>query len=168
MTSDGPLLFGVFYRPPNSGISTLEELNTAISSIPRNFPSVLCGNFNVSDGDWPLVNTRVSSPGNSTFCNIVSDNFLTQLVHLRTRGDNILDLIFTNCPNSISAVEIVDNLPEADYNTVKFVVSFLPVTQVQPNRVLFYYTKADFSVFLEVLSHIPWDCISFDSDVEYA
>ena len=26
VTSDGPLLFAVFYRPPNSGISTLEEL----------------------------------------------------------------------------------------------------------------------------------------------
>ena len=24
-TSDGPLLFGVFYRPPNSGISTLNN-----------------------------------------------------------------------------------------------------------------------------------------------
>ena len=89
-------------------------------------------------------------------------------MHLRTRGDNILDLIFTNCSNSISSVEIVDNLPGADHNAVKFVVSFLPVTQVQPNRVLFNYTKADFSVFLEVLSHIPWDCISFDSEVQYA
>ena len=88
----------------------------------------------------------------------MSDNFLTQLVHLRARGDNILDLIFTNCPNSISSVEIIDNLPGADHNAVKFVISFLPVIQVQPNRVLFNYTKADFSVFLEVLSHIPWDC----------
>ena len=24
------------------------------------------------------------------------------------------------------------------------------------------------TVFLEVLSHIPWDCLSFDSDLEYA
>ena len=59
MTSDGPLLFGVFYRPPNSGISTLEELNAAISSIPRNFPNVSCGDFNVPDIDWSLVTTRV-------------------------------------------------------------------------------------------------------------
>ena len=168
VTSDGPLLFGVFYCPPNSGITTLEELNTAISSILGNFPIVLCGDFNVPDIDWSLVTPRVSSPINSTLCNIVSDNFLTQLVHLATRGDNILDHIFTNCPNSISSVEIVDNLPGANHDAVKFVVSFLPVTQVQPNWVLFNHTKANFSVFLEVVSHIPWDCISFDSDVKYA
>ena len=38
---------------------------------------------------------------------------------------------------------------------------------MQPNRVL-YYTKADFNVFSEVLSHVSWDCIPFDSGIEYA
>ena len=59
-TSDGPLLFGVFYRPPNSGISALSELNTAISSIPGNLRLVLCGDFNVPDIDWSLIVPKVS------------------------------------------------------------------------------------------------------------
>ena len=102
LTSDGHLLLGVFYHPPNSGVCTLEQLNTAISSISGNFPLVLCGDFNVPDIDWSLVTPKVSSPVNSTFCNIVADNFLTQLVHLPTRSENTLDLILTNCPNSVS------------------------------------------------------------------
>ena len=130
MTLDSPPLFGVFYRPPNSGISTLEELNTAISTIPGDFPIVLCEDFNVPDIDWSLVAPRVSTSVNSTFCNIVSDNFLIQLVP--TRGDHILDHILTNCPNSISSVEIVDKLPGTDHDAVVFVISFAPVTQVQP------------------------------------
>ena len=93
---------------------------------------------------------------------------MTQLVHLPTRGDHILDPIFINHSDSISSVEIVDNLPGTDHDTVEFVVSHSPVINVQPNRILYNYNKADFSVFLEVLSHVPWDCISFDSNVEYA
>ena len=42
------------------------------------------------------------------------------------------------------------------------------VVNVQPNRVLYNYTKADLNVFLDVLSHVPWDCIPFDPGVEYA
>ena len=141
-------------------------MNSAISSIPGNLRLVLCGDFNVPDIDWSLNAPKVQS-SNSTFCDIVGNNFLTQLVHLPTRDDHILDLILTNHPNSISSVEIVDNLPGTDHDAVEFVVSS-SIVGVQPNRVLYNYTKADFNVFSEVLSHVLWDCIPFDSDVEYA
>ena len=118
----------------------------------------MCGDFNVPDIDWSLITPKVQSSINSTFCDIVSDNFLTQLVHLPTRGDHILDLIFTNHPGSINSVAIVDNLPGTDHEAVEFVKSS-SIVYVQPHRVLYNYAKADFSVFLEVLSHIPWDCI---------
>ena len=166
-TSDGPLLFGVFYRSPNSDVSTLIELNTAISTIPGGLRLVLCGDFNVPDIDWSMTTPKVQSFVNSTFCDIVSDNFLTQLVHQPTRGDHILDLIFTNHLNCVSSIEVVDNLPGTDHDAVEFVVSS-SVVNVQPDRVLYNYTKADFSEYLEVLSRVPWDCIPFDSDVEYA
>ena len=92
---------------------------------------------------------------------------MTQLVHLPTRDDHILDLIFTNHPNSIFSVQIVDNIPGTDHDAVEFVV-LSSIVGAQPNRVLYNYTKADFNVFLEVLSHVPWDCVPFDSGIEYA
>ena len=49
---------------------------------------------------------------------------------------------------------------------MEFVISS-SVVNVQPNRVLYNYTKADFNVYLDVLSHVPWDCIPFGSGVEY-
>ena len=152
LTPDGPLLFGVFYHPPNSGTSTLEEFNTAISSIPGNYLIVLCGDFNAPNIDWSLIVPRASSSINSTLCNLVNNNFLTRLVRRPTRGYDILDLIFTNCPSSISSDEIIDNLPGTDHDAVEFVVSFVPVASVQPDRVLYNYTKADFNVLLDVLS----------------
>ena len=137
-----------------------------ISSIPGNLQLVLCRDFNVPDIDWSLNAPKVHSSINSIFCDIVGDNFLTQLVHLPTRDDHILDLIFTNHPISISSVEVVDNLPGTDHDAVEFVVSSSVVGE-QPNRVLYNYTKADSNVFSEVLSHVPWDCIPLDFDIEY-
>ena len=78
-------------------------------------------------------------------------SLLTQLVHLPTgRGEtDTLDLILTNCPNSVSSVEIADNLPGTDHDVVEFALSFLPVTHTQPNRVLYTIKKLT-TVFLEV------------------
>ena len=54
-TRDGTLLFGVFYRPPNSDATMLDEMNTAISAIPGNQSIVLCGDFNAPNiGLLPL------------------------------------------------------------------------------------------------------------------
>jgi len=43
LTSSSPLLFGVFYRPPDSPLSALEELNCSSSSISSDIPLLLCG-----------------------------------------------------------------------------------------------------------------------------
>jgi len=95
-----PLLFGVFYRPPDSSQSALEELNISLSSISSGIPLVLCGDFNVPAIDWSVASPSVSIPIASQLCSITHDNFLSQLVVHLTRGKNILDLMFTNSPDS--------------------------------------------------------------------
>ena len=40
-TSNGPVLFGVFYRPPTQGVDNLMDLNNCLLSIIR-YPVVLC------------------------------------------------------------------------------------------------------------------------------
>ena len=114
----GPVLFGAFYRPPNSDATTLEEMNVAIPSIPGNYPIVLCGDFNGPNINWSLITPTVSSPISSTFCTLVHDNFLTQLVSSPTREDHILDLVFTNNPSFLYIVKVVDNLPGCDHDAV--------------------------------------------------
>ena len=51
-SSDGPLLLGVCYCPPNSDTGVLEEMNAAISAILGNNSIVLCEDFNVPNIDW--------------------------------------------------------------------------------------------------------------------
>ena len=71
-TRGDSVLFGVFYRPPNSDATILEEMNTVISD---NYYIVICGDFNVPNIDWSVITPIVSSPVNSTFCALFMINF---------------------------------------------------------------------------------------------
>ena len=82
LSSPNSILFGVFYHPPDSSLSVIEELNTSLSSIGSNTPLVLCGDFNVPSIDWSVVSPVISSPIAALFCSITQDHFLSQLVFI--------------------------------------------------------------------------------------
>ena len=42
--SAGPVIFGVFYRPPTQGVDNLVALNNCLLSFVQ-YPIVLCGDF---------------------------------------------------------------------------------------------------------------------------
>ena len=63
---------GVFYRPPNSSINCLLDLQTALDTVlssSQNSEMVLVGDFNIPEFDWNTDCTSVDSP-NATFCRI--------------------------------------------------------------------------------------------------
>lgn len=93
-TKKGPLLFGVYYRPPKSDVSMLQELNSSLQLLPACSKVVLCGDFNAPHIDWSLITSVKSTPVNTQLCSIVNDNFLTQFVSEPTCQNHILDLVF--------------------------------------------------------------------------
>jgi len=117
-TLNGPLLFGVYYRSPQSNTDII-SLNHCLLSISE-YPIVLCGDFNVPKIDWSVGFPTVSSLPANSLCELVHDNYLSQLVTSSTRGDNISDLILSNNPNFITNVEVTDSLPGTDHDAVKF------------------------------------------------
>ena len=123
-TFNGPLLFGVYYRSPSQSNSDIISLNHCLLSI-SDCPIILCGDFNVPNIDWSVGFPSVSSlPANSySLCDLVNDNCLSQLVTVPTRGDNILDLLFSNSPNFITNVHLTDNLPGTDHDAIKCTLS---------------------------------------------
>ena len=123
----GPLLLGVFYSSPSPYVSALEELNSSLSLISENCPIIMCGDFNVPNINWSLVTPIVSSSAAASLCSVVNNNYLTQLVHLPTRGERILDLVLINCMDCFSPVMIAANLPHTDHDAVEFFVSALPL-----------------------------------------
>ena len=122
----GPILFGTFYRPPNSALFALNSLNYSLLSIQTKYTVILCGDFNLPQIDWSTVTPSISSPATTLLCSIVNDNFLSQMVNFSTRQDNILDLILVNDTNIVSRVHPVDSLPGTDHEAIYFEVSAIP------------------------------------------
>ena len=115
-TRGSSVLFGVVYRPPQSPLSYLEKLcNSMLCAVSCCVLMFICGDFNLPNIDWATASPSPCTIDASTFCDIVSDCFLTQLVPFTTRKDHILDLALTIYPDFISSISPCDNLPDTDH-----------------------------------------------------
>ena len=99
---DKSFVFGVFYRPPSSDSKCLEILQRNLESLSHLSNIILVGDFNFKDIDWKNNLFLNYSINYELFSDILSDNFLNQMVLQPTRGDNILDLILTNHSDMVS------------------------------------------------------------------
>jgi len=135
-----PLCLCSFYRPPNNNVTPITMLNNFLSDMSQNespqMPQILlAGDFNLPNITWldgigqispsPTYGTEV----NQSLLETINEFGLGQLVTDPTRGENILDLIFSTHPESVSNIEVIpgisdheavycelnlDNRPESD------------------------------------------------------
>ena len=96
------------------------------------------------------------------FSDILSDNFLTQMVLQPIRGDSILDLVLTNNSDVICVVEVGE--PISDHNVISFNVNVHPYHRKSSER-RFYDFKADWLRLNELFQPIPWHCAFLSNDV---
>ena len=163
-TSRGVISLVIYYRPPTATVDSLQSLHSALAAACSSLPVAICGDFNVPDMDRITMSPKVKSPVTDCLCQLVCDNFCTQLVSCSTRGDNILDLLLTTHPDLVSSVEIVDSLPGCDHDAVQFNLSATMPKQTTVKRVLYNYKAANIDDLKEVLSRVCWDIIDYDSD----
>ena len=103
------LTLGCFYRPPDSKISTSEELVKSLDLMP-NQTIVLGGDFNPPGMDWDngVVNPKAA---NKSQCELLLSSLdthaLAQIHKEPTREENILDLLITNKPGLIKSSQCV-------------------------------------------------------------
>ena len=100
------LVIILLYRPPSCSpaefIEVLAKMSDCICNMPSPLPHVIfLGDFNLPNIDW--VNARFTNLVATHLCPIIEDLFLEQLVQEPTRGNNILDLIF-------SEKELIDSI----------------------------------------------------------
>ena len=73
------------------------------------------------DINWETNCASRSSDHTTLLCEIINDNFLTQLVKVPTREDNILDLVL------VSSLDLVHDLtvgqPFSDHNSINLFLS---------------------------------------------
>jgi len=120
-----PLHICSFYRPPDTSLSPIIELNNCLlqlhTSDPENFPHLLiAGDFNFPDISWcngyaqidpnPAYGTGI----NQLFVDSINDYGLEQFINIPTRGNNILDLLLCSHPNLISNIKIAPGISDHD------------------------------------------------------
>ena len=142
-----------------------KSTNNCLLSIVQ-YPVVLCGDFNLPSINWSLTFPTVSSSAANFMCDLVRDNYLHQMVVAPCRYQNLLDLVFTNQPDIVVGVQVVDNLPLTDHKAVQFILKVATLPQTPCKRSLFYYKKADLTLLCDTLSHVPWHIIESTGDVE--
>ena len=81
---------------------------------------------------------------NNKMLDIVNDHSLTQHVKKPTRGNNILDLVFTTKPDMISKISVEVRCGMSDHDIVMFDVNLKPT----PNR-----KKTQKSIYVQERQH---------------
>ena len=126
----GTILFSV-YRPPDTQTHMFEEslveIEEAIGFARANtlkFPNLLIlGDFNFPDVKWPDGVIPMGQSQDSIQANLLMDLmdtlFMFQLVTIPTRGANILDLVFTNCKEIITAIVYLVNAKVSDHESLR-------------------------------------------------
>ena len=111
------LTLGCFYKPPDSKISTSEELAKSLDLMPKNSNQtiVLGGDFNLPGIDWDngVVNPKAA---NKSQCELLLSSLdthaLAQIHKEPTREEIILDLLITNKPGLIKSSHSVPGISD--------------------------------------------------------
>ena len=135
----------LLYRPPHQNIDKDRKLYEGLSDLMEGRQCLLLGDFN-SHVNWE---SRSGDPAAERLIHFADDLFLTQWVNEPTRGNRMLDLVFTSEDNNVEGVEVGEPLGSSDHNTVRFSL-LLPTSNSSPStRNRLDFRHADFMALKE-------------------
>jgi len=161
-TELGPLLIGVWYRPPDEAPEELASLTEELEKHSiGHIGTFLCCDANVHQKKWLKYSDGNTSLGQN-LQDICSDAGLTQIVREPTPKENLLDLIMTSMPESSKAT-VVGSV--SDHRAV-FCATNIDVPQiVEVEREVWNFRDADWDGLRGALRKRDWDYIK-TSDVD--
>jgi len=80
------------------------KICSSINSVVDTANTIFMGDFNMRSADWSIPNS--SREIDQSFIETILDLCWSQVVNKPTRGKNILDLIFTGDPSSITEIKV--------------------------------------------------------------
>lgn len=144
------IIFGVFYRPPNSTVEPLTILHEKLSLLSKtSLELVLTGDFNITGVNWRTSLITSYSQLNTYFMDLVLDHFFIQLIDKPTWEENILDLLFTSNADIIETVQIGE-----PFHSI-----------ISDPYIKRPFRKADWCKLNELLSYTPWNCAFMSDDI---
>jgi exonuclease III len=138
------------YRPPNrQDQDTTDKAIQDISELRRchkNDTFILGGDFSLPDINWQnysIQGSNTSKDMNNSFLKMSADLNLQQMVNLPTRGDSILDLLFTSHPGQMARCKTIPPLGNSDHDVVLLdFASHIHIPKPK-RRVIYLWKKAN-------------------------
>ena len=125
---------------------------------------ILLEDFNFRNIDW--VTGDCASSLEKRFLDCLQDNLLVQRVDSPTRGENILDLVISGDPSSVTKCAVLGNFGTSDHNIILTELSCpLPRINYAPRKI-YLYSKGDYSALNEEIETIDWDSNMTSGDIE--
>src|SRR5260221_2016005 len=132
------LNFGVCYRTDSTTQLELENMFTIIRKATKH-ATVIVGDFNYPKIDWNILEC---SETEEPFLDLIQDCFLTQHVINATRGNNILDLVFTTEKSMVDSIEVIEHFAKSDHEIVIFdLVAETDIKELIQYKYCFYRAK---------------------------
>jgi len=157
--------FFVFYRPNTEPTAELKTayMNTMLQCM-RHFCTndivpIIFGDFNCDAVDWTIGLTN--NPIQKLFLDCTVELGLQQHVLALTRGNNILDLLFTNDPAVLFSCIVTEGFPGSDHLSLNFTLNFVcdhspPLLIPKLSDV---WSKADWGSMFNYFCNIDWSAL---------
>ncbi|MEL7079452.1 MAG: endonuclease/exonuclease/phosphatase family protein [Cyanobacteria bacterium J06582_2] len=113
---DKKLHIYIVYRPPHQSTDKDDSLYSSLKTAIRNKMCILMGDFNCNI-DWQA---RTANSEGQRLLDFANEEFLTQWVKKPTRGNNILDLVFSTEENIVTKLDVGEKLGKGDHNMIRF------------------------------------------------
>jgi len=155
-----PILFGIFYRPPDCDEEQLNFLLEKMATC-KTVNTIIIGDFNYGDINW---RTNTSGSAGKKFLKFCTDQNLLQCVKEKTRGKNILDLAFVYDKNLIYKISQLAPLAKSDHNVVNILLN----VSVKPNKTQvksYNYNKAKYNILEAKLNEVAWEEVNSENTV---
>ena len=144
-----------FYRPPTTDAVYLQELCSLFEELTKNNPNTpiwLSGDINLPNIDWDHCTVQGSNYP-LLICDIILDFLMNygfvQMVDTPTRGNNILDVFFTNRPSLVVSCNV---LPGISDHEIVHVLSTVSATHKRPSvRKIICWHKANYDLIKEYI-----------------
>ena len=156
-----------YYRTPNAGPASLEDLNVSLSSLfskhPRQVPNlVIGGDFNLGDIDWETWTPTIKRTRSihDKFLQLLIEHSLVQLNRHITRpaSKKCFDYVVTSNQNLVSNIEVFPGI--SDHLIVAFNIDMKPHHSVKPQRKILVFKKANNDLLKENVSRFSAEFLS--------
>ena len=114
--------------------------------------------------NWETNCASRSSDHTTLLCEIIHDNFLTQLVKDPTREENILDLAFVSSPDLVHDLTV--GQPFSDHNSINLLLSRSSYGDRRSEKLACSFRKADWEHLRNLLYYTPWHCAFLENNID--